>query len=286
MRCLAPLQAVLLTLWVAGPAQAQAGGTYHLSVSIADNRGRSIPNLTAADISVRLDDRQATVTQLAVDPRPLSIVIAMDGLVAEEALQARAALSSMLRQLRTAEGTRVGLMLGRGGASAPTMYDATTDAGALANQVSRFFQSEVTAPPQDLLVGATEALAREENRRRVVLLASVNRRTGRVQIPQALITSMREHAVTLVALDIATSVSGAAQDPALQLIANAAGGIFERLADVTALQSASSRFLSTVLTAYLVTFTVDGPLTGQLDVRVRTQPRATVVAPHWAVVRR
>lgn len=280
------LLAGLATVCAAAPARAQSGATYHLSVSIADNRGRPFPALAAADVSIRLGDQQATVNDLAVDPRPLSIVIAMDGLVAEEALQARAALSSMLRLLRTAEGTRVGLMLGRGGASAPAMYDATTEAGALSNQVSRFFQSEITAPPQDLLVGATEALAREENRRRVVLLASVNRRTGRVQIPQALITSMREHAVTLVALDIATSVSGAAQDPALQLIANAAGGVFERLADVTALQSASSRFLSAVLTAYVITFTVDGPLTGELDVRVRNQPRAMVVAPHWAVVRR
>ncbi len=265
------------------PTQTTPAQTYHLSVSVSENRGRVIAGLSANDFLVRIGDRDMAVTDVTVDPRPLAVVIAMDGLVSEEALQARAALSSMLRLLRNADGTRVGLMLGRGGASAPTMYDAAADASALSSQVSRFFQSEVTAPPQDLLVGATEALAREENHRRVVLLASVNRRTGRIQIPQALITAMREHAITLVALDIATSVTGAAQDPALQLIANAAGGVFERLADVTALQSASTRMLSTVLSGYLVTFTANGPLAGTLEVRVKNHPRALIIAPNWAV---
>lgn len=264
-------------------AHAESSQTYHLSVSASENRGRFIAGLTADDFLLRIGDRDLAVIEATVDPRPLAVVIAMDGLVSEEALQARAALSSMLRLLRNAEGTRVGLMLGRGGASAPAMYNASTDASALSSQVSRFFQSEITAPPQDLLVGATEALAREHNHRRVVLLASVNRRTGRIQIPQALITAMRENAITLVALDIATSVTGAAQDPALQLIANAAGGVFQRLADVTALQAASIRMLSTVLSAYLVTFTADGPLSGALDVRVKDHPRALIVAPNWAV---
>lgn len=258
---------------------AAPGQQFQLSVS-ASERGRGIEGLTKADFIIRLGNIEREVMAVDVDPRPVAVVIAMDGMIAEEALQARAALSSMLRRLRDTPGTRVGLMMGHGGATAPAMLDPVTDASALSARVSRFFGSEVTAPPQDLVAGAVEALEREESHRRVVLLASANRRAGWVQVPQSLVTRVRQSATTLVALEISTGVR---QDPALQLISDAVGGVFERVPDITALESSSMRLMSTLLSAYAVSFTASEPLTGSLDVRIRNRPRALVIAPNWAL---
>jgi hypothetical protein len=259
--------------------------TYGLSVAVSEGRGQAVAGLTAADFLVRVGDVDATVTGVEVDPRPVSAVVIMDGVESEEALQARAALNAVLRRLRQTRGTRIGLMLGQGGATPPAMRDAVEAADDLAHQVSRFFRSEITAPPQDMLAGAAEALVseQEEGRRHVVLAMSVNRRPPQGQIPQTLLPALRRADVLLGALEVSPGRVGAGLDPALRLIQTAVGGRFERVPDITALEASAVRLASGMMSAYLVTFTMPGPVNGAVQVSVKGRPRVTVMAPTWAL---
>lgn len=275
----------LLVVWLAMSVVPPHADSYTVTASVFEGRGQAVEGLAPADFLVRLGDTVQPVTAVAIDPRPVAMVIMVDGVIAEEALQMRAALAGVLKRLRQTPGTRVGLMLGERGATAPEMVDAITGADALNRRVSRFFRAEVTAPPQDLLAGAAEALSREETHRRVAVVLSVNRRTDRVQIPVTLLPVLRNANVTLVSLE-ANGVRGTTPDPALRLIQNAVGGRFEQAADITAFESSALRIVSALMQAYLVTFTLAEPAQGALQVTVRNRPRTTVIAPAWASVSR
>lgn len=278
--CLAALAAALCAVTVTYGRQSAT--SYTVSASVSEGRGQAVAGLALADFVVRLGDKEQVVTAVAPDPRPVAMVIMVDGVVAEEALQMRAALTGVLKRLRETPGTRVGLMLGERGATAPEMVDAIAGADALSRRVSRFFRAEVTAPPQDLLAGAVEALRKEEPHRRVAVVLSVNRRTDRVPIPESLIPSLRSADVTLVSLE-AGAARGPAVDPALRMIQGAVGGRFEQVPDVTAFEASALRLVSSLMSAYLVTFTLADPASGSLQVAVRNRARATVIAPAWAV---
>ena len=274
--------AVLMALCATVAPHARiAVDTYTVTASVSEGRGETVTGLTPADFEVRLGDTVQPVTAVAVDPRPVAMVIMVDGMESSEALQMRATLTGVMKRLRGTPGTRVGLMLGERGATAPKMVDAIEGADELNRRISRFFRAEVTAPPQDLLAGAAEALSREETHRRVAVVLSVNRRTDRVPIPLTLIPALRNANVTLVALE-ANGIRGNNPDPALRLIQTTVGGRFEQVSDVTAFESSALRVVSTLLSAYQVQFTLTEPANGGLDVAVRNRPRATVIAPAWA----
>jgi hypothetical protein len=277
------LMAVLFVAWFAaiGTHAHHSQNSYVVSASVSEGRGLAVAGLTAADFEVRLGDTVQPVTAVAADPRPVAMVIMVDGMESGDALQIRAALTAVMKRLRETPGTRVGLMLGDRGATAPTMVDAVEGADELNRRISRFFRAEVTAPPQDLLAGAVDALRREETHRRVAVVLSVNRRTDRVPIPATLIPALRNADVTLVALE-ANGVRGNTPDPALRLIQSAVGGRFEQASDITAFESSALRVVSSLMHAYLVTFTLTEPANGGLQVSVRNRPRATVIAPAWA----
>jgi len=278
------IRMVALALVVSAAAGAHVRAvdeSYTVTASVSQGRGQTVTGLTPADFVVRLGDTEQVVTSVAPDPRPVAMVIMVDGVEANEALQMRAALTGVLKRLRETPGTRVGLMLGERGATAPKVVDAIEGADELNRRISRFFRAEVTAPPQDLLAGAAEALSREETHRRVAVVLSVNRRTDRVPIPVTLIPALRSANVTLVAVE-AGAVRGATVDPALRMIQSSVGGRFEQVSDITAFESSSLRIVSSLLSAYLVQFTLTEPANGALQVAVKNRPRATVIAPAWA----
>jgi len=276
------IAALALVIGAVSGVDAHVGvDAYTVTASVSEGRGQSVEGLTPADFVVRLGDTVQPVTAVSLDPRPVAMVIMVDGMESSEALQMRAALTGVMKRLRQAPGTRVGLMLGERGATAPKIVDAVEGADELNRRISRFFRAEVTAPPQDLLAGAAEALSREETHRRVAVVLSVNRRTDRVPIPLTLVPALRNANVTLVALE-ANGIRGNTPDPALRLIQTTVGGRFEQVSDVTAFESSALRIVSSLMSAYLVQFTLTEPANGSLNVAVKNRPRATVIAPAWA----
>lgn len=266
------------TVWSVESAQVPE---YRIPISVVDNRMRPVPTLSVSDVRVHIGDVASSALSVERDDRPVSMVIIVDGMEQTDALFARSMLSEVMKALRRHEpGVKVGLMLGVGGASAPTLALAQDAVATHDRQISRFFRSEVTAVPQDSLLGAVEALRREEVQRRVVMILSVNRRLERLQIPPALIQAVRLADVTVAILE-----AGRGQDQALWLIHNSVGGYYSRLSDVSGLTGPARSLATALLSAWTVSFAAAGPGTEELRIEVPGLKQATVIAPAWATRR-
>lgn len=261
-------------------AQSQQGvSLFRLTMSVGDSRGRAVAGLAPADVVITVGDVDRAATALEVDPRPLSIVVIADGVEPTEALNVRAALAGVLKRLRAGGAdVRVGLMLGEEGARAPLLEGAQAAASDHDRRVSRFFSAPETAPPADTIMGASQALAREEGRRKAVLLMSVNRRGASTQSFAAVVSAMRRVDIALAAVE-----TGDGRDQSLWLIHNALGGRYERVGDVAAFDSVAARLAGTLLSAYQVTFPAAESSNRALKVQVKGHGRVTVIAPAWAM---
>lgn len=254
---------------------------YAIPITVVDARMRPVPSLALSDVQVRIGDAVGPAQTVAPDPRPVSMVIIVDGMEQTDALFARSMLSEVLKPLRAHEpGVRLGLMLGVGGAAPPTLVFARDGASTHDRQISRFFRSEVTAVPQDTLLGAIDALRREETQRRVVLILSVNRRQERMQIPPELIRAARLADVTVAILE-----AGRGQDQALWLIHSSVGGYYSRLSDVSGMAGPARALASALLSAWTVTFRASGPGTQELHIETPGLKGTKVIAPAWATRR-
>jgi hypothetical protein len=256
-----------------------APSLYRLTISVADGRGRALTGLVASDVVVTVGDVERAATGLEPDPRPLSIVVIADGVEPTEALNVRVALTGVLRRLRAGGAdVRIGLMLGEEGARAPTLEGAQAAASDHDRRVSRFFSTPETAPPADTILGASQALAREEGRRKAVLVMSINRRGASTQSFAAVVSAMRRADIALVAVE-----TGDGPDQSLWLIHNALGGRFERIGDAAAFDSVAARLAGALMSAYQVTFSAGESGNRPLKVQVKGHGRVTVIAPAWGM---
>jgi len=260
-------------------AHAQASARlYHATVSVADNRGNAVRDLTTDDFVVSVGDVDRPATRVDADPRPLSVVVIIDGVESTEVLQARAALAAVLRQLRRGVAdVRIGLILGDEGASVPVLRNAQDAAIEHDRRVSRFFQAPQTAPPADTLAAAAAALRKEEGRRRAVVLMSVNRRGAAPQYLGELVGDLRRAEVVLTAVE-----TGRGQDQSLWLIQNSVGGVYERVSDVSALAMVGSRLAGGLMSAYQVTFSAAETTNQSLRITVKGRRGLIVIVPSWA----
>ena len=269
----------LLLLVLAGALAQPAPQLYRLTMSAADSRGRAVTGLAASDVVITIGDVERAATGLDVDSRPLSVVVIADGVEPTEALSVRVALAGVLRRLRAGGAdVRVGLMLGEEGARAPLLEGAQAAAPDHDRRVSRFFSTPETAPPGDTIMGAAQSLAREEGRRKAVLVMSVNRRGGSTQSFAAVVSAMRRADIALVAVE-----TGDGPDQSLWMIHSALGGRFERIGDAAAFDSVAARLAGTLLSAYQVTFSAGESVNRPLKVQVKGHGRVTVIAPAWGL---
>jgi hypothetical protein len=251
---------------------------YRVTVSVADNRGNPVTGLTAEDFIVTVGDVPRAAVSAQIDPRPISVVVIMDGTEASEVLQARFALVSVLKQLRRGTDVRVGMILGDEGASVPVMQDAQSSVAEHDRRASRFFQAPQTAPPFDTIGAAVAALQKEEGRRRVALLLSVNRRAAVAQNLEGLVASVRKADVTLAVVE-----GGRGRDQSVWLIHDNVGGIFVRGSDVAVLSSMGTRLAGALTSAYQVTFPATEAANLPMRVTVKGRDKLTVIAPSWAI---
>ena len=252
---------------------------YRVTASVFDNRGNPVTGLTAADFVVTVGDVARGAANAEVDPRPLSIVVIVDGAEPTEALQVRAALVSVLKQLRRGGAdVRIGMILGEEGAKVPVMQDSQSSAVEHDRRVSRFFQAAQTAPPFDTIGAAVQALRREEGRRRAVLLLSVNRRDAVHQYLDDLVNALRGADVTLAVVE-----TGRGRDQSVWMMHNVVGGIYTRGSDVTVFASMGSRVAGGLTAAYQVTFAATEATNLPMHVTVKGRDRVTVIAPSWAI---
>lgn len=251
---------------------------FHVTTSVADNRGNPVAGLTAADFVVTVGDVPRGAIRVEVDSRPLSIVVIVDGTVPDEAFQIRSALKSVLKQLRRGGApVRIGLILGDEGAKVPVMQDAQASAAEHDRRASKFFMAPQTAPPVDTLGAAVEALKKEEGRRRAVLLLSVNRRLLTHVYLEDLVTALRAADVTLAVVE---SIRG--PDQSVWMVHNRVGGFYAR-GDVPVLATMGSRLAGGLTAAYQVTFPAAESTNLPMRITVKGRDKLTVIAPSWAL---
>ena len=269
----------LLLVVLAGALAQPAPQLYRLTMSVADSRGRAVTGLAPSDVVVTAGDTDLTPSALDADPRPLSIVVIADGAETTEALNVRAALAGVLRRLREGGAdVRIGLMIGEQGAQAPVLENAQAAAADHDRRVSRFFRAPDTAPPADTVYSAAVALAKEEGRRKAILIMSVNRRDPSTQSFANVVTALHGADVSLAAVE-----TGDGRDQSLWMIQSAAGGRFERIGDVAAFSSVAPRLAGALMSAYQVTFAASATGTGRVKVDVKGRGRLTIIAPSWAL---
>ncbi len=252
---------------------------FHVTASVVDNRGNPVTGLTAEDFVVTVGDVARGATHVDIDPRPLSIVVIVDGAVPSEAFQIRSALVSVLRQLRRGGApVRIGMILGDEGAKVPVMQDAQASAVEHDRRAAKFFMAPQTAPPVDTISAAIVALRREEDRRRAVLFLSVNRRPLTHVYLEDLVAALRQADVTLAVVE---SVQG--PDQSVWTLFNRVGGFYSGSGDVPVLASLGSRLAGGLTAAYQVTFPAAEATNLPMRVSVKGRDRLTVIAPAWAL---
>lgn len=252
---------------------------YRATVSVVDNRGNPVKDLAAEDFVVTIGDAPRGASSVEVDARPLSIVVIVDGTRVEEVLQVRAALASVLKQLRRGGAdVRIGLILGEEGAKVPLLENAQSAASDHNRRAARFFQAPDTAPPFDTIEASVAALQKEEGRRRAVLLLSVNRRQPKHQYLEGLVTALRRADITLAIVE-----SGRSMEQSVWLMHTAVGGVYVRGIDAAALGPMGSRLAGGLTSAYQVTFAASETTNLPMKVTVKGRDRLTVIAPSWAM---
>lgn len=282
LQTLVSMAAVAVACLSAGDRVAQAQSNaplYRATVSVVDNRGNPVTGLTADDFIVTVGDVARGATSVEVDPRPLSIVVIVDGTEVSEVLQVRSAISSVLKQLRRGgDDVRIGMILGEEGARVPLMQDAQLSAADHDRRASRFIQAPQTAPPFDTIEAAVGALQKEEGRRRAVLLLSVNRRASKHQVLEGLVSALRRADILLAVVE-----TGRSQEQSVWLIHTAVGGIYVRGIDASALSPLGTRLAGGLRAAYQVTFAATETTDLPMRVTVKGRDRLTVIAPAWAM---
>ena len=281
-RTFVALAAVVTGITMAAPTvPAQVPGQipqYRVTASVFDNRGNPVTGLTAADFVVTVGEVPRAASHVEVDPRPLSIVVIVHGTVPDEAFQIRSTLTAVLKQLRRGGApVHIGLILGDDGARVPVMQDAQASAAEHDRRASKFFMAGQTAPPVDTIGAAVLALRKEEDRRRAVLLLSVNRRQLTHVYLDDLAAALREADVTLAVVE-----STRGPDQSVWMLHQRVGGFYSGTGDVPVLASLGSRVAAGLTAAYQVTFPAAESTSLPMRVTVKGRDRLTVIAPSWA----
>lgn len=273
-RSLVPTLLVLLAVGGVGAHGRPSQATRSVHAAIVDVRGTPLPGLTAADFSVRVNDRDVNVLSAIPATDPLAIVIVTDGLDLRITPQVREAMRAVVTAAREqAPSSRVGF-IGAPSGAVPKLHGVVEGQAQLERTIATFIGSEETWPLLASVLAATETLARERFARRVII--AIGRRHDQ---PAELIVADREAdalrrtGTTLWALDMGWS-------DVLANVAPRSGG-HHAITRPEELAATARKLMHMIRSQYLVTYAPppDDPA-GSLRVGVRRDP-AIVLAPVW-----
>lgn len=152
-----------------GVAARQAGGVRTVFVSVVDNKGVPIPDLTAADFTVKEDGKTRPVTTAEVSKVPMSVALLLDdsGLGLQSIREGAAGFVNRMRGVAEISITTTG---GRN----IKLQDFTDSPATLIGAINRVFaRNQSGSYLVEGLVDAAESVAKREARRPVVLSIGV-----------------------------------------------------------------------------------------------------------------
>lgn len=267
---------VLASVPGAGAPQAR-----RMFVTVTDANGTPVKDLSAADLVVRVEGRDATVISVTPAADPLSVVVVTEGFSRSLISDARATLRAIVTAVRAQHpDSRVGLMVGDG-ATAPSMRRVADQAADLDREVSRFFESSPNTPLLDGLLVATQTLAVESSRRRVILALVLGGSGDSTLTPVRIARAVREADAALWVIEIggAGRTLGASEGRVLSEVSKASGGRHDS-SSLAALASKARHAVEVIGAQYVVTF--EAPVAGEVSMVGVRRSGLTVYAPAWA----
>jgi hypothetical protein len=230
-------------------------------VSIADNKGKPIAGLTAADFKIAIDGREQEVLSAVPATEPISTVIITDRLGLDPAYSnftVHAALADFVKVMRTVPDTRIALTTFDGPVVRITGLNAPP--ADLNKAIGRLSTSATESGLLDAVVDACELLRDARTDRRVIFaMFAAYRADTSTQWNDRTLTTMWQSNASLWALE-AQSVGGgasggnAAREEVVGLGSRLSGGLHISVGSGVGLSTQAKAMATLITNQYVVTY--------------------------------
>ena len=229
-------------------------------VAVADNKGKPVAGLTAADFKVAIDDREQEILSVVTAAEPISVVIITDRLGLDPAYSSftvQHALSGFVKGIRTVPDSRIALTTFDGPVVRITGFNSP--ATELNKAIGRLSTNASEGGLLDAVVDACELLRETRTDRRVIfaMFAAYRADTSHQWNDRTAMTLWESNA-SLWAVEVQSiggaSVGNAAREEVVTLGSRMSGGLTESVASAVGLSSKAQQMAALISTQYVVTY--------------------------------
>jgi hypothetical protein len=262
-----PVRFAAASAMVLALAAPVAQGQKSIVVTVLDQSGAPVKDVSAADLAVQENGTMREVVDVKPDTDPFTIALLVDNtkpMVGQEVptRELRAGLTTFVQKIQQASPESTIGIWEFAGAGVMTQKP-TVKTADLAKNISHMFPSQQSGGVMlEALVDASKEVSKKgTNPRRVIVSVSFNSVESSTILPQDVANAMRKAgvnywAVTIAANQDVVSSSGgaAARDAIMDAITTASGGA--KLSGVTAisLESQMARIADALLSQHVVTY--------------------------------
>jgi VWFA-related protein len=260
---------LFVLVWLPGVADrtVSSGVDKSILVTVLDQSGAPVKDLTTADFSVRENDtaREVTAAKLATDP--LSVALLIDTTpptlgVTAPTREIRAGLTTFVTTLQTTNpDTQIAIMDIAGAAVMNVKF--TTNTADLTKYITRLFPSQETgAVLLEGLVDASRQLSRKPSPRRAIVSVTFNSPENSSMPPANVGKAVRDANVSYWAISIqssgdaaaTSSMSTPARELVLENVTRQTGGLRLTALSAGALESMLKSIAEALAVQYVVTY--------------------------------
>ena len=258
---LASLTIALALLAFGRPAavKAVAAGA-RVYVSVADNKGKPIAGLTAADFKIAIDDREQEVLSAAPATEPVDAVIITDRLGLDPAYSnftVQHALSQFVKGIRTVPDSRIALTTFDGPVVRITGFNSP--AADLNKAIGRLATNATESGMLNAVIDACELLRESKTDRKVIfaMFAAYRADTSNAWNDKAVMTMWQSNA-SLWALEVQSigGVSGgnAGREEVAGLGSRMSGGMHVSVASAVGLSNQAQLMATLIAKQYVINY--------------------------------
>ena len=280
---LLPLAALALAVAAAGPASTQSGVDKTLYISVLDESGKPVKDMTAADLRIREDGVDGDVLSLKPATGPQFISLLADTTPGTESYvnDIRKAYSGFVRRVFAAN-SEAEVALVDFGQAAVTITPFTKSAEDLDKGINTIFPKPRTGSVLlEAIIASAYDLAKRQSRRRAVV--SLNMEPSDEQSHQdakKLEDALRRSGIQLWALSLQKGpATNSKRDLVLNEITKRTGGQRDMIVAQSAIETYLNRYADALTSQYELTYRVGGSSkAGQVVQTGTTRPGVKVHA--------
>ncbi len=229
-------------------------------VSVADNKGKPVAGLTAADFKIAIDDREQEILSAAPATEPITVVMITDRLGLDPAYSTftvQHALSGFVKAIRTVPESRIALTTFDGPVVRITGFNAP--ATELNKAIGRLSTNATDGGMLDAVVDACELLRQAQTDRRVIFaMFAAYRADTSTQWNDRTAMTLWESKASLWALEVQSiggaSVGNAGREEVVTVGSRMSGGMTESVASAVGLSNKAQQMAALITQQYVVTY--------------------------------